>query len=177
MIICIGPTGGGKTLLLKRLQSRNDIQPESYADVPHTVPTVGTNIVQLAEGPDSKNKRVTVQEIGGAMSSIYDRYYADCDGIMFVIDAVNISKIGDACLLLLDLIGHEAVREMKPVLILMNKIDVHCKISAEEMCHLIMINDIIRENPRQPIEVIEGSSLTGRNLDSVFNWIFSVSKQ
>lgn len=167
MIICVGPSGSGKTLLLKRLSS-GQLERISYTDIPNTVSTIGTNIVSLT----IKESKISIQEVGGSMTEIWDQYYSDCAAILFVIDSTNVSKLGDSCTLLMQLVSHIDVKHKKPILLVLNKTDVSCTSSMEEIRHFLMIDEIMESVPKQ-IEVIEASCITNKGLDSIFNWIES----
>lgn len=171
MILCIGPTASGKTLLLKRLQNR-DFQSSNFSNIANTVSTVGTNIVIIKD----QNKSLIIQEVGGSMADIWDQYYLDCVAILYVIDSTNLSKIGDSCVLLLSLISNINVKNIKPILIVLNKTDISCTSSIDEMRYFLMINELIDSVPNQDIQVIETSCVTGKGLDSIFNWMKSFNK-
>ncbi|XP_032836181.2 ADP-ribosylation factor-like protein 16 isoform X1 [Petromyzon marinus] len=71
MLLLLGPTGSGKTLLLKRLQKIFAGERVDKWEAPSTVPTVGTNLVDVAVG----KRRLTLRELGGTMAPIWDSYY------------------------------------------------------------------------------------------------------
>lgn len=58
MLLCIGPEGSGKTLLIKRLLGKE----KADEGVPTTVPTVGVNIVTLHHDPELPS--VNIRELG-----------------------------------------------------------------------------------------------------------------
>ena len=57
MLLCIGPEGSGKTLLLRRLANltKTDLNLT-------TVPTVGMNITTITQGPDLPS--ISIRELG-----------------------------------------------------------------------------------------------------------------
>jgi GTPase SAR1 family protein len=171
MILCVGPTGCGKSLLLKRLQTVN-FQSSNYSDIPNTVPTVGTNIAIIKD----KRNTLWIQEVGGSMAEIWDQYYSDSDAIIYVIDSTNLSKIGDSCISLFNLVSNPKVKNIKPILIALNKTDISCTSSIDEVKYFLMIEELISSVPNQSIEVIESSCVTGKGLDSIFNWMQSMNK-
>lgn len=97
-ILCLGPKGSGKTLLLNTLQD-----PESVNDTTHSVPTVGTNIftikMPVADG-EKKNsnakKYIQIRELGGTMAPMWKNYYDGVEKIMYVIDTSNLCQISAA---------------------------------------------------------------------------------
>lgn len=56
MVLCIGPEGSGKSLLLMKVQN-----PEYVDSTTTSVPTVGTNILNLRVD----DKLYTIREVGG----------------------------------------------------------------------------------------------------------------
>lgn len=96
MILCVGPEGTGKTLLLRRLL--NLTKPDISLT---TVPTVGVNIVTLRE---KDMLPIDIRELGGIMAPIWHNYYAGVRKVIYVMDAVNLTQLGEATLRLMDLL-------------------------------------------------------------------------
>lgn len=99
VILCLGPTGSGKTLLLNTLQDEELINETS-----HSIPTVGMNIftiklpIKETEGKKKANLKqyVQVRELGGTMAPMWKNYYDDVEKIMYVIDTSNLCQISAA---------------------------------------------------------------------------------
>lgn len=87
MIVCIGPKGSGKTLLLKRLQNT-----ETIDDISVTVPTVGTNIFNVVIG----EKNYEIRELGGTMAPLWSKYYKGVKKVIYTVDASNLCQISAA---------------------------------------------------------------------------------
>ena len=81
--LCLGPTGSGKTLLLRRLQN-----PKVDETTP-TVETVGTNLVSVPKAAPAKSEKenkkrknweekdcVGIREVGGSMAPLWASYYS-----------------------------------------------------------------------------------------------------
>jgi ADP-ribosylation factor-like protein 1 len=92
--LCIGPTGSGKTLLLKRLQSPEVNEGTS------TVETVGSNMVHIPRklvGEKGRNKAgddkdfMVVREIGGSIAPLWPSYFSP-DKLVFHIYTLTFSK-------------------------------------------------------------------------------------
>lgn len=99
-ILCLGPKGSGKTLLLTTLQD-----PDYVNETTHSIPTVGTNIftikLPVKEGESSKKnqnvkKYVQVRELGGTMAPMWKNYYDGVEKILYVIDTSNLCQISAA---------------------------------------------------------------------------------
>lgn len=116
--LCLGPKQSGKTHLLTSLQV-----PGSVTNVSHSVPTIGTNIFQIklpdkfstAKGTtqsngtvakhrkpssstskSSKNRELTVLEIGGSMAPMWKNYLSNVSKIIYVVDTSNLCQISAA---------------------------------------------------------------------------------
>jgi GTPase SAR1 family protein len=105
MCLCLGPTGSGKTLLLKKLQNWEAIDTMSS-----TVPTVGTNLVTV---PLGNQKEITIREVGGAMAPIWRNYYYGIQKIVYVVDASNLCQISAAGVLLYTVLAEPCLRKAK----------------------------------------------------------------
>ncbi|XP_054164074.1 ADP-ribosylation factor-like protein 16 [Oppia nitens] len=166
MILCVGQSASGKSLLLKRLQNI-EFQATNYLDIPSTVPTVGTNIGFIK----TKSKTITIEEVGGSMAEIWHQYYSDSQTIVFVVDSTNMSTIGDSCVLLCQMLSDTNVINTKHILVILNKCDKCCNQRKDEIMYLLMIDNLIQSLPNQQITVYETSCLTGKGLQLVYDWI------
>lgn len=98
MTLCLGPTGSGKTLLLKNLQDDKAIDETTTS-----VPTVGINIFKIKCEND---KVVTVKEVGGAMAPLWSQYLQGVRRLIYVVDASDLCQISAAGVLLYSLLVH-----------------------------------------------------------------------
>ena len=84
----MGVGGAGKTCVLESLKTRFSPMPGLPPE--QIVPTVGLNLARL-EIPATRGGAETCVfwDLGGAPSlrGIWERYYAECDGVLFVVDA------------------------------------------------------------------------------------------
>lgn len=104
--LCLGPTGSGKTLLLKRLQSRLVVDATSCS-----VPTVGTDIITIKTPENQKN--IVIREVGGTMAPIWNKYYDGTNKIMFVIDTSNLCQIAAAGILFYTILTEPQLQKAK----------------------------------------------------------------
>lgn len=104
MIVCLGPVGSGKTLLLKRLHNS-----ETIDDTTTAVPTVGTNIFNIAVD----NKNYMVRELGGSMAPLWSMYFADVEKVIYVVDASNLCQISAAGVLLYTVLVNPLLQKTK----------------------------------------------------------------
>lgn len=104
MCLCLGPTGSGKTLLLRKLQYLHAVDETTTA-----VPTVGTNMFHLKRG----NIQLVVRELGGIMAPIWPKYFANLNKIMYVVDTSNLCQISASGVLLYTVLADPQVKNVK----------------------------------------------------------------
>lgn len=104
MTLCLGPTGSGKTLLLKKLQNIDNVDITASS-----VPTVGTNIFTLKIDCQVH----TIREVGGVMSPLWSKYFVGVKKIMYVVDASNLCQISAAGVLLYEIVAHPLLANAK----------------------------------------------------------------
>lgn len=177
--LILGAEGAGKTLLLKKLLSKNSKQssrrganPSSGAAEPScegilpTIPTVGTNIEDLKI---TKEITCKLREYGGSMASLWNSAYSRCSMVVFVVDASNSTQVSASTMLMLDVFTAKAL-EKKPVLIFFNKMDSQFGMSLVELKSIMRLGDVI-QNATQKVCVVQGSCATEVGLDSILEWI------
>ncbi|XP_073462841.1 ADP-ribosylation factor-like protein 16 [Aquarana catesbeiana] len=167
MCLVLGPSGVGKTLLMKRLHKLCSKDSAGLGDPPPTQPTVGTNLTDLT----IQRVRITVREVGGSMGPIWPSYYQDCRTVLFVVDSANPMQVSASCIQLLSVLSAPALSSAS-VLIIFNKTDLPCCMSLVEMKSLFRMDDIISCS-QQPITVMETSALEGTGLQEVVQWLHS----
>ncbi|XP_066939868.1 ADP-ribosylation factor-like protein 16 [Macrobrachium rosenbergii] len=161
MILCVGPEGTGKTLLLRRLL--NLTKPDISLT---TVPTVGVNIVSLIE---PEKPPIDIRELGGSMAPIWHSYYGGVRKVMYVIDGVNLTQLGEATLLLMGLLESPKLRGAQ-VAIVLNKNDSAMSRGANELLNVMRLADL-KECVTQTITTFEVSALAGKGLRPLLKWV------
>lgn len=91
MIICLGPVGSGKTLLLRSLKNSGSIDNTTTA-----VSTTGTDIFSIK----IDEKKYQIREIGGCMAPLWPKYFGGVKKVIYVVDVSNLCQISAACVLL-----------------------------------------------------------------------------
>nr|XP_039260900.1 ADP-ribosylation factor-like protein 16 [Styela clava] len=193
MILVIGPTGSGKTLLLKQLEELsknshlssakkkdksqsdlNDAKPSTSNDqddarenVPATIPTMGTNICAIKF---PRKKEINLKEVGGSMAPIWKSSYEDAEKVIYVIDFSNPFQVSSTTIRLLEMLSDEKLKD-KNILLLLNKIDNFTTVYPAEMRYMLMLDSIISHAP-QTITTIESSAKYGSGLQDVVDWIY-----
>lgn len=176
--LVVGPQGAGKSLLLKKLKalsnqsSKNSRRADSQGqalgsrEILPTLPTVGCTVEELKV---SQNATCLLKEYGGCMAPVWNTAYAECDVVLYVMDASNCTQISAATILLLELLGSQDLRD-KPFLVFFNKLDCDCPMSLAEYQSVMRLRDIQSHAP-QTVGVVKGSCATGQALDSILQWI------
>jgi signal recognition particle receptor subunit beta len=168
-ILVLGPESGGKTMLLKRLQSYTS-QLSSSSDMalgepPSTIATVGVNLVTL----QIHKKKFCFRELGGAMAPVWSNYFKDSTHCIYVIDMANRGQVAASTMLLLNLLTSRQSSNW-PVLIIFNKLDIPCGMTQMEISSIMHLDDIINRSS-QKISVVETCLHDGRGLSDAVNWL------
>ena len=81
-LLVIGLDKAGKTTMMERLKTRLSAMPGLDSD--KILPTVGLNVAHL----DAFGVELLVWDLGGqaGLRSIWDKYFADSHGLIFVVD-------------------------------------------------------------------------------------------
>lgn len=169
MCLLIGPTGVGKTVLLKRLQvgslKGNYIDLE---ELPHPANTVGADIVNIT---NAKKQEIKVKELGGEMAPSWKDYYKETSAIIFMVDMSCPTQISASSILLLEMLAHPSTQQAA-VLIVLNKIDKENSMKRDDFDSVLQM-DAILKYVLQQVSIISTSSVTGEGLAKVMRWIQS----
>jgi len=171
-LLVLGPEGVGKTVMLKRLQTltaqqnlAQAQQKQELGEAPSTIPTIGVNLVTVTH----HRKKYTFRELGGAMGPIWNNYFKEATGLVYVIDMANHTQIASACIQLLEVLSSKQTQEMA-VLLIFNKIDSPDCMSMSEVSAIIRLREV-QANARQDISVLECSFREGAGLDRILKWL------
>ena len=169
-ILVLGPEAGGKTMLLKRLQSYTSQMSSSslnsvLGEPPSTIATVGVNLVTL----QINKKKFCFRELGGAMAPVWSNYFKDSTHCIYVIDIANRGQVSASTILLLNLLKSRQSSNW-PILIVFNKLDIPCGMTQMEISSIMRLNDIINRST-QRISVVETCLHDGKGLSDVVQWL------
>lgn len=188
----MGVGGAGKTCVLESLKTR--FSPMPGLAPAQIVPTVGLNLARL-EGPAARGGAETCVfwDLGGApgLRGIWERYYAECDGVLFVVDAAlsaentaaentddgedDRSKDAvtdeqlDEQLALLRRVLAEPRLAGAPALVLVNKADAVSTARAERMARACASALEAAGTQRHRVEQTVGT--VGRGVDRGVDWL------
>ncbi|KAK0090952.1 hypothetical protein PV326_003958 [Microctonus aethiopoides] len=112
VLLMVGLDDAGKTVVLNHISNDPDR---------HVMSTMGFRLVSL----NHKLYSIKVYDVGGApqIRSIWKKYYCDIHGLIYVVDASNISRLTENKIVFGELISHENIAG-KPILLLANKQDI-----------------------------------------------------
>ncbi|KAL1928154.1 hypothetical protein VTP01DRAFT_3070 [Rhizomucor pusillus] len=163
-VLIIGLDNAGKTTLLERIKTIflgvAGLPPERIA------PTVGLNIGRV----DIRSSRITFWDLGGQrdLHSIWERYYPECHGIVFVVDATDEKRLEECKDTFEKMITNEEV-EGVPVLMLANKQDVEGALRVEQIKEVF--NKIAVKLGARDSRVLPVSALEGDGVREAVDWL------
>lgn len=117
ILLLLGLDNAGKTSVLLR------IKKEPADRISRTTWGFSTETVPVNTG-FCRNEMVTIYDVGGGpkIRGIWPNYYAECHGIIFVVDSSDFNRIAEVSKTLEETISDERIKD-KPILILSNKSD------------------------------------------------------
>lgn len=85
-----------------------------------------------------ENSRIIFWDLGGqeALHSLWQRYYSECHGIIFVVDSTDKERISEALKALEKVIAHDSV-ESVPLMMLANKQDQSVALEIQEIKEML----------------------------------------
>ena len=177
----MGVGGAGKTCILESLKTR--FSPMPGLAPAQVVPTVGLNLARL-EVPAARGGAETCVfwDLGGApgLRGIWERYYAECDGVLFVVDAALSAEntaeddrskdtVTDEQIELLRRVLAEPRLAGAPALVLVNKADAVSDARAERMKCACASALVTAGTQRHRVEQTVGT--VGRGVDRGVDWL------
>ncbi|XP_063308480.1 ADP-ribosylation factor-like protein 4A [Pelobates fuscus] len=153
-IVILGLDCAGKTTVLYRLQ---------FNEFVNTVPTKGFNAEKI-KVPLGNSKTVTFHfwDVGGQekLRPLWKSYTRCTDGIVFVVDSVDIERMEEAKTELYK-ITKTSENQGVPVLIVANKQDLRNSLSLSEIEKMLALNELSSSTPwhLQPTCAIIGDGL------------------
>ncbi|XP_032682087.1 ADP-ribosylation factor-like protein 13B isoform X2 [Odontomachus brunneus] len=113
ILLIVGLDNAGKSLILNHISGDPD---------QNVLPTMGFRMVSLKH----KSYLVKIYDVGGSsqIRALWPKYYNDIHGLIYVVDASDISRLAENKLVFNELITHEHI-STKPLLLLANKQDLN----------------------------------------------------
>lgn len=174
MVICVlGPSRSGKTSLLKRLQDSHFEQLKNFFSLPPTVQTNGTNLLRLikkSEHRPQEEQEFIVQEIGGNIIELCFDYLPKCHKFVYVVDSSELNQLAFNFKYLMQILTSHSARN-KPLLLVLNKADLHCTMQTNEFEEALFLENLKNEFPTNSVSTVRSSCLTGKGLREIYDWI------
>ncbi|KAJ1719980.1 ADP-ribosylation factor protein 3 [Coemansia erecta] len=162
-VLMLGLDGAGKTTLLEKIKHIDTGIPGMSPD--KIQPTVGVNITKVTIEKDL----VKFMDLGGQkdLRRIWESYYEDSHGILFVIDATDRERMDEAKELLMLLVRVDDLEGL-PLLIAANKCDQK---EAELVAVKEMINGMADCLDERDVRVMETSGIEGTGIKTAMEWL------
>jgi len=151
-ILFLGLDNAGKTILLHMLHS-DRLESHGPTFNPQTVVLeIGTLLSRGAQSFEIGGCRLYAIDLGGMEFArrLWKDYYSDIDAVVFMVDAADRERFGEAQQVLQDLLQNPALREV-PFLVLGNKIDRPVAASADELRHYLALDSPIAKKGDQAV--------------------------
>lgn len=150
----VGLANAGKSTLLNVLADGSSVE---------TAPTIGLDVKFVKKN----NVSIKAWDLGGQKDfrSEWARYAADCQVILFVVDAAAPEQVPEARQELHRLLEHRPLAD-KPICVVANKMDLQQVLNEEELIKSLNLDYIMN-----PWIVIPASAKMNTNIDAVLQWL------
>ena len=158
-ILVVGLDNSGKTTILNQLKS----DESKSTDI---VPTIGFNVEKFT----TKALSITAFDMSGQgrYRTLWEQYYRDCQGIVFVIDSSDKLRMVVAKDELKNTIKHpELTNRRVPVLFFANKMDLRDAVSSVKVTSLMGLEEITDK----PWHICASNGITGEGLHEGVEWL------
>uniref|UniRef100_A0AAV1UPD3 Uncharacterized protein n=1 Tax=Peronospora matthiolae TaxID=2874970 RepID=A0AAV1UPD3_9STRA len=165
-LLVVGLDDAGKTTLLEQLKGIFSKKPGIPLDkIP---PTVGLNIARV----DVRRSRVIFWDLGGQerLRAIWNKYYSESHGVVFVIDSANERRFQEAKETLHAMLSNPELSGV-PLLVLANKMDLE---DARTVHHVTEALDL--EGHRGSMASYPICALTREGVEGAMNWLVDAVK-
>lgn len=166
-LLVLGPEGGGKTLLVRRLAallSAADALDQALIALA-IAPTVGQEVLTL----ELQTGAVTVREVGGAVASGWASYLPACHALMYVVDLADVCSIATVMVHMHELFFSEGLKD-KRILIVFNKADLVDEARIHSFLNTLRVKDLARRMDVR-VECMIGSALELQYVEALVHWI------
>ncbi|XP_076834366.1 ADP-ribosylation factor-like protein 13B [Brachyhypopomus gauderio] len=133
-LLMVGLDNAGKTAAVRGIQGENPV---------NVAPTVGFSKVDLKQG----KFQVTIFDLGGGkrIRGIWENYYSESHGVVFVVDSSDIQRIHETRATLAEVLRHPRIAG-KPVLVLANKQDRDGALPEGEIIESLSLEKLVNEH-------------------------------
>ena len=155
-VLIIGLDHAGKTTLLEQIKTRFGNTPGVPPEKIH--PTVGMNLAKIK----FKGSQVILWDLGGQvkMRSMWERYYAEANAVIFVVDSADVGRMDEAKLAYDAACDHDGLAQV-PVITFANKQDLPGSLTVSELAeNFHPVTDAVEIS-----RVFAVSAITGQGLE------------
>jgi len=157
-LITCGLDNSGKSTII------NHLKPSKHKEE-QLAPTVGYQVESFSKG----QVNFKVFDMGGAKKfrNLWEHYYHDVQGVIFVIDTadkIRIVLVKDELQLLI------ANKELQglPILFFANKMDIPGALTPHEVAESLDLADLCHD---RPYNIIASNALSGHGIEEGINWL------
>ena len=154
-ILMLGLDSAGKTALLYQIKYKKAVK---------TIPTISFN----TETIDYKGKNFTIWDIGGQdkLRCLWNHYYPNTDGIIFVVDSKDEERIEEASKEIKKLANEEELKNI-PILVLANKQDLKESLAPDKITEKLGLRCLTGRS-----WLVQGcEAITGRGVIEGLDWL------
>lgn len=158
-VVVVGLDNSGKTTIINRLKPP-DMQAHDI------VPTVGFTVEKF----QTKSLTFTAFDMSGQgrYRNLWEHYYRECHGIIFVLDSSDRLRMMVAKDELDMLLQHAEIQNRRiPLLLFANKMDMREALSSVKCSNLLGLEDI-RD---KPWHICASNALSGEGLEEGVSWL------
>ena len=196
--LVLGAEGAGKSLLIRRIKEilNNEYSVEICSEA--TIPTVGVEMTYVdikksdlvsnsieslkiaSENQSNSTKKkdaieLCLREIGSSIYSRWNSYYNNCIGIIFLIDISDFGSIAASFILLNEVLSYkdEIILKNKPILIVLNKLDLVFSINELVSLKNFLLLEDIQIRYASDVVILEGSCIdsTASSARNCIDWL------
>ena len=168
-VLIIGLDNAGKTTFLERLKA---IYLSATMAGPDSIPpTIGMNLGKMEIG----GVEVIFWDLGGqqTLRSIWDHYFAEADGVVYVLDSADAERFAEAQGALNNVMGHHDLHTATPLMVLANKRDAEGACGTERAGAALGSGDF----DSRPCRVEAVSGLTGAGVEGAVTWLVDAASK
>jgi len=156
-LLMVGLDNAGKTTIVKKLNNE---------DISNTSPTLGFSIKSMMYD----KYRLNIWDVGGqkTLRAYWRNYYEKTDGLVWVVDSVDVVRLEDCRKELQELLLEERVAGAT-LLVLANKQDIEGALNEEQITEFLGLSTLKKRHWK----AVACSAVAGTGLVEGFDWIVS----
>ena len=157
-ILLVGLDNSGKSTIIQWLKPKKAVQPE-------VVPTVGFSVEEFTK--NGLTFSVFDMSGQGRYRNLWEHYYRDVGGIIFVIDSTDKIRMCVAKDELETMLAHEHLNATCPILFFANKMDRPQSVSPVDCVQTLELDKI----QEKPWHIAASNALSGEGLEEGIAWL------